>query len=151
MHDVKQVCIGRGSAGTASSLRVGKAQQDPELRNALHLLSRNVGALLAHTAGPTLHKLPPDLSVFAKLESKYSRHHRRFAVWPYRDLLSLLAWTINFASCAERNVMLNAVLVANLRLTVAVPGAFTNFSWGMHAQPAAEALLCALQDCVHPC
>ncbi|KAL3142731.1 hypothetical protein ABBQ38_003031 [Trebouxia sp. C0009 RCD-2024] len=57
-----------GSTGAGSGLRVGKGQQDPELRSALHLLSRNVGALLAHTAGPTLHKLPPDLSVFAKLE-----------------------------------------------------------------------------------
>lgn len=34
------------------------------------MLSRNVGALLAHTAGPTLHQLPSDLNVFAKLESK---------------------------------------------------------------------------------
>lgn len=68
----------RGSAGTGSGLRVGKGQQDSELRSALHLLSRNVGALLAHTAGPTLHKLPPDLSVFAKLESKsplQAHHH----------------------------------------------------------------------------
>ena len=62
----------RGSAAPGNTLRVAKGQQDPELRNALHLLSRNVGALLAHTAGPSIHKVAPDLSVFAKLESKHS-------------------------------------------------------------------------------
>ena len=58
----------RGNAVPSGSLRVGKGQHDPELRNALHMLSRNVAALLAHTAGPTLHKLPSDLNDFAKLE-----------------------------------------------------------------------------------
>lgn len=61
----------RGNAAPGNTLRVAKGQQDPELRNALHLLSRNVGALLAHTAGPSIHKVAPDLSVFAKLESKH--------------------------------------------------------------------------------
>ena len=60
----------RGNATPSNSLRVGKGLQDSELRNALHLLSRNVGALLAHTAGPNVHKIAPDLSVFAKLERK---------------------------------------------------------------------------------
>ncbi|KAL0026651.1 hypothetical protein WJX79_001264 [Trebouxia sp. C0005] len=57
-----------GNAAGGNTVRVGKGQQDPELRNALHLLNRNVGALLAHTAGPSIHKVAPDLSVFAKLE-----------------------------------------------------------------------------------
>ena len=61
----------RGSAAGGNTVRVGKGQQDPELRNALHLLSRNVGALLAHTAGPSIHKVAPELSVFAKLESEF--------------------------------------------------------------------------------
>ncbi|KAA6426341.1 MAG: hypothetical protein FRX49_03452 [Trebouxia sp. A1-2] len=57
-----------GNAAGGNTVRVGKGQQDPELRNALHMLNRNVGALLAHTAGPSIHKVAPDLSVFAKLE-----------------------------------------------------------------------------------
>ncbi len=61
----------RGNTAGGNMVRVGKGQQDPELRNALHLLSRNVGALLAHTAGPSIHKVAPDLSVFAKLESEF--------------------------------------------------------------------------------
>ncbi len=65
----RAVC--RGNAAGGNTVRVGKGQQDPELRNALHLLSRNVGALLAHTAGPSIHKVAPDLSVFAKLESEF--------------------------------------------------------------------------------
>lgn len=85
VHEAGVHC--RASAGTGNSLRVGKAQQDPELRSALHLLSRNVGALLAHTAGPTLHKLPSDLSVFAKLESE----PLQACPWPLGYLLHLLA------------------------------------------------------------
>lgn len=68
MKNYKLCC--RGNAAPGNSVRVGKGQQDPELRNALHLVSRNVGALLAHVTGPLIHSIASDLTVFAKLESE---------------------------------------------------------------------------------